>query len=137
MAATWWGDAPHDRPQCGVYRGPRVAWQGGAGRTGGGALPAGPVHHIGTFPQLEDQMTNFTSDIDRAAAGYSPDRVDALVWAFTQLLVERMKGEGIYEWYHQQAEAAAQRSKPQPVQSVPQPGSMEWFQWLHAQQEKG
>jgi hypothetical protein len=42
MAATWWGDAPHDRPQCGVYRGPRVAWQGGAGRTGGGALPAGP-----------------------------------------------------------------------------------------------
>src|SRR6516225_7288332 len=42
----------------------------------------GRVHHIGTFPQLEDQMTNFTSDIDRAAAGYSPDRVDALVWAF-------------------------------------------------------
>ena len=37
----------------------------------------GRVHHIGTFPQLEDQMTNFTSDIDRAAAGYSPDRVDA------------------------------------------------------------
>ena len=30
----------------------------------------GRVHHIGTFPQLEDQMTNFTSDIDRAAAGY-------------------------------------------------------------------
>jgi hypothetical protein len=25
------------------------------GRKGGGALPAGPVHHIGTFPQLEDQ----------------------------------------------------------------------------------
>src|SRR5215813_9677164 len=45
------------------------------------------VHHIGTFPQLEDQMTNFTSDIDRAAAGYSPDRVDALVWAFSELLV--------------------------------------------------
>ena len=54
----------------------------------------GRVHHIGTFPQLEDQMTNFTSDIDRVAAGYSPDRVDALVWAFTQLLVEPMKGEG-------------------------------------------
>jgi phage terminase large subunit-like protein len=42
----------------------------------------GRVYHIGTFPQFEDQMTNFTSDIDRAAAGYSPDRVDALVWAF-------------------------------------------------------
>src|SRR5215813_6194674 len=31
-----------DRPQRGVYRGPRLARQGGAGRTGGGALPAGP-----------------------------------------------------------------------------------------------
>jgi phage terminase large subunit-like protein len=50
----------------------------------------GRAHHIGTFPQLEDQMTNFTSDIDRAAAGYSPDRVDALVWAFSELLVEPM-----------------------------------------------
>ena len=29
----------------------------------------GRVHHIGIFRQLEDQMTNFTSDIDRAAAG--------------------------------------------------------------------
>ena len=94
----------------------------------------GRVHHIGTFPQLEDQMTNFTSDIDRAAAGYSPDRVDALVWAFSELLVEPMNGEGLYELYRQQVEAAAQRSKPQPVQTVPQPGSMEWFE---AQKKKG
>ena len=41
----------------------------------------GRMHHVGTFPQLEDQMTNFTSDFDRQAAGYSPDRLDALVWA--------------------------------------------------------
>ena len=82
----------------------------------------GRVHHIGIFPQLEDQMANFTPDIDRAAAGYSPDRVDALVWAFSELLVEPMKGEGIYQLYHQQAEAAAQPSKPQPqpAQTVPQ-----------------
>ena len=86
----------------------------------------GRVHHIGTFPQLEDQMTNFTSDIDRAAAGYSPDRVDAVVWAFSELLVEPMKGEGIYELYCQEEEAAEQRRKPQPAQTVPQPGSMEW-----------
>ena len=66
-------------------------------------------------------------DIDRAAAGYWPDRVDALVWAFSELLVEPMKGEGIFEFYRQQAEAAAQRSKPQPAQTVPQPGSVEWF----------
>jgi hypothetical protein len=58
----------------------------------------GRVHHIGTFPQLEDQMTNFTSDIDRAAAGYSPDRVDALVWAFSELPVradERRRSIGV------------------------------------------
>jgi hypothetical protein len=104
------------------------ASRGKIGRKGGGALPAGPVHHIGTFPQLEDQMSNFTSDIDRAAAGYSPDRVDALVWAFSELLVEPMNGEGIFELYRRDAEAAAQRSKPQPAQNVPQPGSMEWFE---------
>jgi phage terminase large subunit-like protein len=92
----------------------------------------GRVHHIGTFPQLEDRMTNCTSDIDRAAAGYSPDRVDALVWAFSELLVKPMKGEGIFELYHRDGEAAAQRGKPQPAQS--QPGSMEWFE---AQEKKG
>ena len=85
-------------------------------------------HHIGTFPQLEDQMTNFTSDIDRAAAGYSPDRVDALVWAFSDLLVQPMESAGLYELYRRRAEAAAQRNKPQPAQSVPQRGSMEWFE---------
>ena len=30
-----------------------------------------------------------------------------------------------------------QRSKPQPVQNVPQPGSMEWFEWVEAQKKKG
>jgi hypothetical protein len=94
----------------------------------------GRAHHIGTFPQLEDQMTNFTSDINRVAAGYSPDRVDALVWAFSELLVEPMKGEGIYELYCQEEEAAEQRRKPQPAQTVPQPGSMEWFE---AQENQG
>jgi phage terminase large subunit-like protein len=39
----------------------------------------GRVHHIGTFPQLEDQMCPFTTDFDRARAGYSPDRLDALL----------------------------------------------------------
>jgi predicted phage terminase large subunit-like protein len=43
------------------------------------------VHHVGTFATLEDQMCAFTSDFDRNRAGYSPDRVDALVWALTEL----------------------------------------------------
>lgn len=43
------------------------------------------VHHAGNFSQLEDQMTAFTTDFDRNRAGYSPDRVDALVWALSEL----------------------------------------------------
>lgn len=45
----------------------------------------GKVHHVGEYPTLEDQMCSFTTGFDRKAAGYSPDRVDALVWAFTEL----------------------------------------------------
>jgi len=44
----------------------------------------GRVHHVGSFPELEDQMCQFTPD------GYdgSPDRVDALVWAMSELMIE-------------------------------------------------
>lgn len=46
----------------------------------------GRIHHVGTFPELEDQMISFTPEraADRSD-GYSPDRVDALVWMFTEL----------------------------------------------------
>jgi predicted phage terminase large subunit-like protein len=51
----------------------------------------GRVHHVGSFARLEDQMCSFTVDFNRREMGYSPDRVDALVWALTELLIE---GEG-------------------------------------------
>ncbi len=41
----------------------------------------GLVHHVGTFGQLEDQMRNYCG----YTASYSPDRMDALVWAITEL----------------------------------------------------
>lgn len=44
------------------------------------------VSHVGTFSTLEDQLCAFTSDFDRNRAGYSPDRLDALVWALTELM---------------------------------------------------
>jgi phage terminase large subunit-like protein len=63
----------------------------------------GKVHHLGAFPQLEDQMCNLSRDVPHNFGshrpGYSPDRVDALVWALTDLLVEPMPGEGIFEVY--------------------------------------
>ena len=45
----------------------------------------GKVRHAQSFPALEDQMCSFTSDFDRKSQGYSPDRVDALVWGMTYL----------------------------------------------------
>lgn len=48
----------------------------------------GKIYHVGEFSELEDQMCSFTTGFDRKAAGYSPDRVDALVWAFTDLFPE-------------------------------------------------
>jgi phage terminase large subunit-like protein len=73
------------------------------------------VHHIGSFPMLEDQQCGFTTDFDRVAAGFSPDRVDALVWALTDLLVEPMAHSGIFELYREQARALKEAEiKPAP-----------------------
>lgn len=44
-------------------------------------------HHVGIFAELEDQMCDFTSDFDKKTKGYSPDRVDALVWAGFDLFI--------------------------------------------------
>lgn len=48
----------------------------------------GKVYHCGEFPDLETQMCSFTIGFDRKSVGYSPDRVDALVWALTDLFPE-------------------------------------------------
>jgi phage terminase large subunit-like protein len=39
------------------------------------------VHHVGCFPELEDQMCEWVPGMK------SPDRMDALVWALTRLIV--------------------------------------------------
>jgi phage terminase large subunit-like protein len=77
----------------------------------------GRVHHVGAFSVLEDQMCSFTSDFDRQRAGYSPDRVDALVWALTELLVTPMKGWGFYELMRQRYEAMKE-ARGTPVDSL-------------------
>ena len=63
----------------------------------------GRVHHLGAFAPLEDQMCAFSADFDRDIAGYSPDRVDALVWALTELFLNPMPGAAIFEDYRQRA----------------------------------
>lgn len=54
----------------------------------------GRVYHVGEFPELEDQMCAMTVGFDRKAQGYSPDRVDALVWALTELFDGMVKRSG-------------------------------------------
>jgi len=44
----------------------------------------GRVHHVGCHPQLEDQLC----DWDPTTGAKSPDRLDALVWALTELMLE-------------------------------------------------
>ena len=48
-----------------------------------GLYEQGKVHHVGMFSELEDQMTSF----DPATSKKSPDRMDALVWLLTSLML--------------------------------------------------
>ncbi len=61
----------------------------------------GKVLHMDGLETLEDQMCSFTSHFDRVKEGWSPDRVDALVWALTELFPEMS--------------AAPQKSGPPPI----------------------
>lgn len=54
----------------------------------------GRVSHVGGLPALEDQMMMMGRD-GYAGEG-SPDRVDALVWAVTELV---LKGRSRFQWY--------------------------------------
>lgn len=47
----------------------------------------GHVYHAPGLEALEDEMVGW----DRLAATYSPDRIDALVWALTELMVDNKK----------------------------------------------
>lgn len=60
-------------------------YEGGAAHAANGKVPM--VHHVGRFPELEDQMAMFTTT--GYQGGGSPDRVDALVWALTELMLNK------------------------------------------------
>jgi len=44
----------------------------------------GKIHHVGTMPVLEDQLCSWVPD----SGDPSPDRLDARVWAITELMLE-------------------------------------------------
>lgn len=47
----------------------------------------GIIHHLGSFPQLEDQLLSWT----REPRQKSPDRMDAMVWAVTALVYHEQR----------------------------------------------
>lgn len=51
----------------------------------------GQWHHVGFFEQLEDQLCTWTEDL-----GYSPDRLDAMVWVpwYQRIVSTRPRGVG-------------------------------------------
>jgi len=49
----------------------------------------GKIHHVGTYPELEDQQCTWVPGDD------SPDRMDACVWGFTELMLQ---GEPSFAW---------------------------------------
>ena len=54
------------------------------------------IHHVGSFPDLEEQMCAMSID------GYmglgSPDRVDALVWLLTELMLGARNDRNFAVW---------------------------------------
>ena len=45
----------------------------------------GRIHHVGMFEKLEEQMVEW--DATDPDPSWSPDRMDALVWCFSELLI--------------------------------------------------
>lgn len=77
------------------------------------------VHHVGPLPQLEDQMTTWTPQ-----DGTSPDRMDALVWAVTEL-TGNFSADSWIAWARKKALAAAAEASPQPAPLEPDDGFAE------------
>ena len=98
-------------------------------------------------------MCQFTPDLNRSREtrtdpadptsnrrrGESPDRCDALVWGFTELLVEQGPGMGVFELYRREAEArkAAEEAKRNArPEYEPALGSLEWIEWHRRKAEE-
>jgi len=62
----------------------------------------GRIHHVGHLPQLEDELTTWKPE-----SGWSPGRLDALVWACTELLGGG-QGSSWMEYLRRRAEAEAE-----------------------------
>ncbi|HEV2747176.1 MAG TPA: terminase family protein [Allosphingosinicella sp.] len=54
---------------------------------------SGKAKFAGRFPALEDELAGLTYGGGYEGPGRSPDRADAMIWAFTELMVKRQRAE--------------------------------------------
>lgn len=68
----------------------------------------GRIHHVGFFPQLEDELCDWDPTDSKAP---SPNRLDALVWAFTKLMLGEST-TGMLDYLRQQQAGNGHASPP-------------------------
>jgi hypothetical protein len=59
------------------------------------AYEHGRVHHVGEYSHLENEMVMWIPGVSR----YSPNRIDALVWAITELELKREVSQQVPNYY--------------------------------------
>jgi phage terminase large subunit-like protein len=68
------------------------------------------IHLIGAFPHLEDQLCSYA-----AGSSGSPDLLDAMTWAFTELMLDASGNTGFLGFYREQYEAMYASPGPAPA----------------------
>jgi phage terminase large subunit-like protein len=75
------------------------------------------AHIVGSMPELEDQLLQFVPDMDRHAG--SPDRADAAIWAISELCVDLMPYQGLFDWYEAEKTKAARPAASASQETAP------------------
>jgi len=83
------------------------------------------------IPETAPWLAEYLHELTVFPKGKHDDQADSTA-QFLDWFKKPFANQGIYEYYRQLAEAAAQPSKPPPAKTVFAPGSMEWL----AEQEK-
>ena len=83
------------------------------------------------IPETASWLAEYLHEMTVFPNGKHDDQANSTA-QFLDWFKKPFASQGIFEYYRQLAEAAAQQSKPPPIKTVLAPGSMEWF----AEQEK-
>ena len=78
----------------------------------------GRVHHIGVFPELEQELETWTPD-----ASWSPNRLDALVWGLTYLGLVGGQGDAFLATWQDELNSREANPIPAQLAHLPRPAS--------------